>query len=150
MTFWLKDLFRGVSEWGTPVLFTLKKDLTWRMCIDYRGLNRLAIKNKYPLPRIEDLFDQLKRTKVFFKIDLQSGFNHNHFWEQDINKTDFSTRFGLYEDKVMSFGFTNAQPASWRQWTTCSTFISTISLSSSLMVFLSIPRQRKSMLDILE
>jgi hypothetical protein len=66
---------KSVSEWGAPVLFTAKKDHTWRMCIDYLGLNRVTIKNKYPLPRIEDLFDQLKGAKVFSKIDLQSGYN---------------------------------------------------------------------------
>jgi hypothetical protein len=70
---------KSVSKWGAPVLFTAKKDHTWRMCIDYRGLNRVTIKNKYPLPRIEDLFDQLKGAKIFSKIDFQSGITKFEF-----------------------------------------------------------------------
>jgi hypothetical protein len=66
---------RSVSPWGAPVMFTAKRDGSWRKCVDYRGLNAVTIKNKYPLPRIEDLFDQVNGAKVFSKIDLQSGYN---------------------------------------------------------------------------
>jgi len=99
---------KSVFEWGAPVLFTSKKDLIWHMCIDFRGINKVTIKNKYPLPRIEDLFDQLKGAKVFSKIDLQSWYNQIRVREQDIKKTAFSTRYGHYEFKVMTFGLTNA------------------------------------------
>jgi hypothetical protein len=75
---------RSVSSWGAPVLFTEKKDLSLWMCIDYRALNAVTIKNKYPMPRIEDLFDQLKGAKVFSKIDLQSGYNQIRVREEDI------------------------------------------------------------------
>jgi hypothetical protein len=93
---------------GAPVLFTEKKDLSLRMCFDYRALNAVTIKNKYPMPRIEDLFDQLRGAKVFLKIDLQSGYNQIRVREEDIEKTTFSTKYGHYEFKVMSFGLTNA------------------------------------------
>jgi hypothetical protein len=90
------------------VLFIEKKDGTQRVCIDYRSLNEVTIKNKYPLPRIEDLFDQMKGASVFSKIDLRSGYHQLKIWESDILKTAFCTRYGLYEYTVVSFGLTNA------------------------------------------
>jgi hypothetical protein len=96
------------SSWGAPVLFMEKKDETQRMCVDYRSLNEVTIKNKYPLPRIEDLFDQMKGASVFSKIDLRLGYHHLKIRESDIPKTAFHTRYGLYVYIVMSFGLTNA------------------------------------------
>jgi hypothetical protein len=85
-----------------------KKDGTQRMCVDYRSLNEVTIKNKYPLPRIEDLFDRMKGASVFLKIDLRSGYHQLKIRESDIPKTAFRTRYRLYEYTVMSFGLTNA------------------------------------------
>jgi hypothetical protein len=96
------------SPWGAPVMFVEKKDGTQRICVDYRSLNEVTIKNKYPLPRIEDLFDQMKGTSVFSKIDLRSGYHQLKIQESDIPKTAFRTRYGLYEYTVISFGLTNA------------------------------------------
>ena len=90
------------------MIFVDKKDGTQRMCVDYRSLNEVTIKNKYPLPRIEDLFDQLRGAKVFYKIDLRSGYHQLRIRPSDIPKTAFTTRYGLYEYTVMSFGLTNA------------------------------------------
>jgi hypothetical protein len=94
--------------WGAPVLFMEKKDGRQRMCVDYRSLNEVTIENKYPLLRIEDLFDQTKGASVFSKIDLRSGYHQLKIRESDIPKTAFRTRYGLYEYIVMSFGLTNA------------------------------------------
>ncbi|WVZ71519.1 hypothetical protein U9M48_020095 [Paspalum notatum var. saurae] len=99
---------KSTSPWASPVLLTEKKDGTLRMCVDYRGLNAVTVKNKYPLSRIEDLFDQLKGACVFSKIDLRSGYHQLRIRPSDIPKTAFISCYGLYEYTVMSFGLTNA------------------------------------------
>ncbi|GJY56783.1 hypothetical protein Tco_0455898 [Tanacetum coccineum] len=96
------------SPWGAPILFIKKKDGSFRMCIDYRELNKLTVKNRYPLPRIDDLFDQLQGSQFFSKIDLRFGFHQLRVHEDDIPKTAFRTRYGHFEFTVMPFGLTNA------------------------------------------
>jgi hypothetical protein len=96
------------SPWGAPVLFVQKKDGSQRMCVDYISLNDVTVKNKYLLPRIEDLFDHMRGARVFSKIDLRSGYHQMKIRPYDIPKMAFSTRYGLYEFTVMSFGLTNA------------------------------------------
>nr|GEZ24395.1 putative reverse transcriptase domain-containing protein [Tanacetum cinerariifolium] len=95
------------SPWRAPVLFVKKKDGSLRMCIDYRELNKLTVKNRYPLPRIDDLFDQLQGSSVYLKIDLRSGYHQLRVRDEDIPKTAFRTRYGYYEFQVMPFGLTN-------------------------------------------
>jgi hypothetical protein len=109
----LKDLLYkcfihpSLSSWGCPALFVSKKDNGLRLCVNYRPLNAVTIKNKYPLPRIDILFDQLTGVQVFSKIDLRSGYHQIKIRDEDIPKTTFSTRYGLYEYLVMSFGLIN-------------------------------------------
>ena len=102
---------QNTSPWGTPVLFSKKRDKTPRLCIDYRQLNRATIKNRYPLSRIDDLFDQLKGVHVYSKIDLRTGYHQLRVREADILKTTFRTRYGHFEFTVMLFGLTNVPPA---------------------------------------
>ncbi|GKB07696.1 putative nucleotidyltransferase, ribonuclease H [Tanacetum coccineum] len=96
------------SPWGAPVLFVKKKDGSFRMCIDYRELNKLTIKNRYPLPRIDDLFGQLQRSRYFSKINLRSGYHQLRVREEYIPKTAFRTRYEHFEFTIMPFGLTNA------------------------------------------
>jgi hypothetical protein len=127
------------SPCGAPVLFVQKKDRSQRMCVDYRSLNDVIMKNKYPLPRIEDLFDQMRGARVFSKIELRPGYHQMKISPSDIPKTILSTQYGLYEFTIMSFGLTNA-PAYFMDlknkvfmiWADSSWFSSTI--------FLFIPR----------
>ena len=98
----------SVSPWGAPVCFVRKKDGTMRFCIDYWQLNKVTIKNKYPLPRIDDLFDQLQGTSIFLKIDLRFGYHQLKIKEPDVLKAVLKTRYGHYEFLVISFGLMNA------------------------------------------
>ncbi|GJV68804.1 putative reverse transcriptase domain-containing protein [Tanacetum coccineum] len=95
------------SSWGAPILFVKKKDGSFRMCIDYYELNKLTVKNHYPLPRIDDLFDQLQGSIIYSKIDLRLGYHQLRVREEDIPKTVFRTRYGHYKFRVMTFGLTN-------------------------------------------
>ena len=101
----------SVSPWGAPVLFVKNKVGTLWLCIDYRQLKMLTVKNKYPLPRIDDLFDQLKGESIFSKIDLRSGYHQLRIKDVDVHNTVFRTQYGHYEFLVMSFGLTNAPAA---------------------------------------
>jgi hypothetical protein len=98
----------SVSPWGAPTLFMKKKDGTLILCIYYRQLNKMIIKNKYPLPRIDELFNQLRGATIFSMIDLRSGYHQVRIKDEDIHKTTFRTRYGHYEFVVVPFGLTNA------------------------------------------
>ncbi|KZV43303.1 hypothetical protein F511_09286, partial [Dorcoceras hygrometricum] len=98
----------SMLPWGAPILFVKKKDGTMRMCVDFRQLNKATVKNKYPLPRIDDLFDQLQGSVVYSKLDLRSGYHPLRIRDADVAKTAFRTRYGHFEFLVMPFGLTNA------------------------------------------
>ena len=97
-----------MSEWGAPVVFATKADGSLSLCVDYRELNKVTKKNKYPLPRIDDLFDQLHEARVFSQMDLATGFHRLRVAKDSVPKTAFRTPSGFFEWLVMPFGLTNA------------------------------------------
>ena len=103
-----KYIRSSVSPWGAPVLFVKNKDGTLSLCIDYRNLNKVTLKNTYPLSRPNDLFNQMRGTKVFSKMDLRYGYHRVRIKDEYIHKTTFKTRYGHYEFVVVPFGLTNA------------------------------------------
>ncbi len=100
----------SISPWGAPVLFVKKKDGTLRMCIDYRGLNKKSIRNVFPLPRIDEIFDELRGAKIFSKMDLNIAYHQIRIRDGDEEKTAFNCQEGHFEFTVMTFGLTNAPP----------------------------------------
>jgi hypothetical protein len=98
----------SVSPWGALVLFMKKNDGTLRLCIEFMQLNKVTLKNKYPLPRTDDLFDQLKDAKIFSKIDMESGYHQVRIKVEDISNTTFITRYGHYGFTMVPFGLSNA------------------------------------------
>jgi hypothetical protein len=136
------------SPWGCPAMFVAKKDGSLGMVVDYRPLNEITMKNKYPLPRIDILFDQLSGAMVFSKIDLCMGYHQIKICEGDIPKTAFFTRYGLYEYTVMSFGLTNAP--TYFMYLMNSIFFEGLDVFVVIfiMTFLYSPRLKKSMLSI--
>jgi hypothetical protein len=103
----LRLIHPSVSPWGAPVIVIRKKDGSWRLCIDYRQLNKATIKSQYLLPRNDDMFDQMKGATGFSRIDLRSGNHQLRIKEEDIPKTTFKTRFGHYEFTILPLGLTN-------------------------------------------
>ena len=104
-----RDLIRpSVSPFGAPVVFVKKPNITFRMCVDYRALNKATIRNQYPIPRVDDLLDELRGAKVFRAIDLMQGYYQIKIQDANCAKTTFKTPMGLYEFRVLPFGLTNA------------------------------------------
>jgi hypothetical protein len=101
-------IWTSVSPWGEPTLFVKNKDVTLILCIDYRQLNKMTIKNKYPLPRIDDFFDKLRGATIFSKIELRSGYHHIRIKDEEIQNKTFRTIYSHYEFVVVPFGLTNA------------------------------------------